>query len=139
MKRYITIIGFVALVVAMLIVVNSSVDAASPAPVPDSGSRNTVSPTLNSGSPFAPGALAHRHEEKNADSDSTAKSDDKAEEKPDLRTVDWNKAKDEALVKTAANGNGDKDEEEDAEEEEEEEEEEESEGFDRLWDVATLG
>lgn len=136
MRKYIPLIGFVALVMAMLIMLGSSADASSPAPVPDSGSRHIVSPTLNSGSPFAPGALAHRHDDKDSDSDSEAKSDDKADSKPDLRTVDWNRTKDGATDKTAANGNGDEDEDEDAEEEKEEEE---SEGFDRQWDVATLG
>ncbi len=138
MKTYIRIIGFVVLVVAMLIMVHSSVDAASPTPVRDVGSTHTVSTApANSGSPFAPGDLAHRREEKDSDSDSTAKSDDKAYSKPDLRTVDWNKAKNGAAAKIAANGNGDKNEEEDGDEEDEDEKE--SEGFDRLWDLATLG
>lgn len=65
---------------------------------------------------------------------------DRPERKPDLRTVDWYKDGNGADQKKSSNGNGaQKNDDDDDDDEKDDDDDKESEGFDRQWDVATLG
>lgn len=140
MKKYVPLVGLVSFLILMIGMPETG--ASVSVEVTQAGPRLIGMEPLNLEEPLAPGALTNNHDKKNGNSDSKAKADYRPAEKPDLRTVDWNKGKNGAQKMAAAkgdvNGNSDKEEEEE-ENGGEEEKEEESEGFDRLWDVSTLG
>jgi hypothetical protein len=136
MRKYMPLItGLFTLILA----VQSSSNAASLGPaVPDTFSLRVGRTAHFTGTPPTSLILLAKGDAKERDGDSGEKADngDRQEEKPDLRSVDWYKKG--AVKKSDSKENGD-DEEEGEDGEKEGEKEEKSEGFDRLWDVVTLG
>lgn len=141
MKKYILLIKVIALVLTIMFLI-SSVEATSLVSVSDSSSKFVRPDISNQWSLFVPDALEKKCDRKNRDSESGSMTDEETGDKPEIRTATWNKDKDDVPTKAELSDdrNGDGDGEKDDEGDEKKEgNEKESEGFDRLWDVVTLG
>jgi len=132
MRKYISVFGVITLTMSILYV--SSVGAAQkmsgavPVTGISDGSSFSIAPL------FGIKFFATKDNGANGQPDSRV---EKPVEKPDLRTVDWYQGGNGADRKTSSDGNGDK--ENDDDDEKDDDDDKEPEGFDRLWDVVTLG